>query len=86
MKRNNKLLFLILLLSVTGFFSIVAFQSLSSVDAITGKDIYRLNCAGCHGADRKGQANLYPSLININSYFGIISPFLTISKCSDNPI
>ena len=66
MKKNNKLLFLILLLSVTGFFSIAAFNSYTPVDKITGEDIYRLNCAGCHGVGRKGMTNLYPSLININ--------------------
>lgn len=63
-KRNNESFFLILLLSAVGYFSTVAFQSFPE-DTITGEDIYRLNCAGCHGVDRKGRANLYPSLVNI---------------------
>jgi mono/diheme cytochrome c family protein len=66
MKKNKKLLFLTLLLLVTGLFSVTAFQSFTPADKITGEDIYRLNCAGCHGVDRDGIANLYPSLVNIN--------------------
>lgn len=32
---------------------------------VTGQDLYRLNCAGCHGLDRKGNLPNYPSLIEI---------------------
>ena len=60
-----KSLFIVILLSVTGIFFIVASESFSPVDSITGKDIYRLNCAGCHGMDRSGYSDIYPSLINI---------------------
>ena len=66
MKNNSKSLFLILFISVVGFFSIAAIQSFTPADKITGEDIYRLNCAGCHGVDKRGQASLYPSLVNIN--------------------
>ena len=31
----------------------------------TGEMVYQLNCATCHGANRKGQAQ-YPGLINVN--------------------
>ena len=34
--------------------------------AFSGKDIYRLNCASCHGEDRAGYSQYYPSLLNIN--------------------
>lgn len=32
---------------------------------ITGQELFRLNCAGCHGVDRKGNLPTYPSLIDI---------------------
>lgn len=32
---------------------------------VTGQDIYRLNCAGCHGGDRTGNPPHYPGLVNI---------------------
>ncbi len=32
---------------------------------LTGKDVYRLNCASCHGADRTGDPSHYPTLLNI---------------------
>ncbi len=63
--KKTKTLFPIILLSVAGFFLIVAFQPFSPENIITGEDIYRLNCASCHEVDRKGQADLYPSLVNI---------------------
>jgi mono/diheme cytochrome c family protein len=93
MKKKNKSLLLILLLSVTGIFSLTAFQSFTPSDKITGEDIYRLNCSGCHGVDRKGQGDLYPSLININERMnedqifnqiengkGIMPPFAHLSQ------
>jgi mono/diheme cytochrome c family protein len=30
-----------------------------------GADLYRMNCAGCHGLDRRGNPPTYPSLLNI---------------------
>ncbi len=32
---------------------------------LTGKDVYRLNCASCHGADRTGNPPYYPPLLDI---------------------
>lgn len=32
---------------------------------ITGQELFRLNCAGCHGADLKGNPPTYPSLLNV---------------------
>lgn len=32
---------------------------------VSGEDIYRVNCAACHGTDRSGYSNVYPSLINV---------------------
>lgn len=63
--KNNKSIFLILFLAAAGLILFTAFQSFTPGDKVTSKDIYKINCAGCHGVDRKGQANLYPSLINI---------------------
>jgi quinoprotein glucose dehydrogenase len=34
----------------------------------TGENLYQVNCATCHGIDRKGQA-LYPPLLNISKKF-----------------
>lgn len=65
MKRNKTSIFLISLLSLIGFFLIVTFQSFTPSDTITGEEIYRLNCAGCHGINRIGQTNMYPSLIDV---------------------
>lgn len=45
--------------------NISALKKLSGTTGIeTGETVFQLNCATCHGADRKGQAP-YPSLINI---------------------
>lgn len=60
-----KILFLIIISILTGFILFAAVESFTPADSITGKDIYRLNCAGCHGTDRSGYSNIYPSLINI---------------------
>ncbi|MBD2753033.1 outer membrane protein assembly factor BamB family protein [Spirosoma validum] len=32
-----------------------------------GKTLYQTNCAACHGIDRKGSGDAYPSLVNIGS-------------------
>jgi quinoprotein glucose dehydrogenase len=32
-----------------------------------GNGLYIKNCAGCHGADRKGSGNIFPSLVKIGS-------------------
>lgn len=63
--KQKKGLFIVFILSVAGFFLFVAFESFDSTDSTTGKDIYRLNCAGCHGTDRSGYSDIYPSLIKI---------------------
>jgi mono/diheme cytochrome c family protein len=33
---------------------------------IDGPELYRLNCAGCHGIERQGNPPTFPSLINLN--------------------
>ncbi len=94
-----KSLFIVILLSVTGIFFIVAFESFSPVDSITGKDIYRLNCAGCHGTDRSGYSDIYPSLLNIqerlskeevlkqiNNGIGQMPPFLHLTPEEKNAL
>src|SRR3990167_2889325 len=35
--------------------------------SLTGKELYRLNCAGCHGEERLGNPLNYPSLIDIKA-------------------
>ena len=32
-----------------------------------GNGLYLQNCAGCHGADRKGSPNVFPNLLNISA-------------------
>lgn len=39
-------------------------HSLTFKDA--GPKLYQANCMGCHGADRKGGGNNYPSIVDIN--------------------
>lgn len=34
----------------------------------TGDELYRVNCAGCHGADRSGNPPDYPSLRDMNAH------------------
>src|SRR3972149_1970252 len=63
--KKYKIGFMISLLAAFGFFAFQVSGSLSQISSVTGKDIYRLNCAGCHGIDRSGYSNIYPSLINI---------------------
>ncbi|GBD88276.1 Cbb3-type cytochrome c oxidase subunit FixP [bacterium BMS3Abin03] len=57
MSKNKKLFSLILLLLLIGFFSFIAFQSLRSVDDITGEDIYNNYCIACHGTNGKGDGS-----------------------------
>ncbi|GAB3036356.1 outer membrane protein assembly factor BamB family protein [Spirosoma pulveris] len=35
--------------------------------ASKGKTLYQTNCAACHGIDRKGSGDAYPSLVNIGN-------------------
>lgn len=35
--------------------------------SFTSKELYRINCVGCHGGDRLGNPPNYPSLINIKA-------------------
>lgn len=37
-----------------------------SPSRITGEDIFRTNCAGCHGLDRHGKSPTYPALTEVN--------------------
>ncbi len=64
--KQKKGLFIVSILLVAGFFLFVAFESFDTTDSTTGKEIYRLNCAGCHGTDRSGYSDIYPSLIKIH--------------------
>lgn len=68
MKNYNKI-FLIVLSSFLGFLAFVTSDFVKKNNPITGKDIYRLNCAGCHGQYRSGYQDIYPSLINIKKRF-----------------
>ncbi|MEW6456424.1 MAG: c-type cytochrome [Acidobacteriota bacterium] len=59
---------LVTLIAPSFILSIIVLTAITSSNQdaiITGKDIYRLNCAGCHGADRTGNPPYYPSLLNI---------------------
>jgi mono/diheme cytochrome c family protein len=63
--KKYRIGFITILLIAAGVIAFQPSESLSQVIAITGKDIYRLNCAGCHSTDRSGYSDIYPSLINI---------------------
>ncbi|NIJ51923.1 outer membrane protein assembly factor BamB family protein [Dyadobacter arcticus] len=42
-------------------------------NGVTGSDIYKLNCASCHGADKAGNHDgSYPSLANIGSKLSVL--------------
>jgi len=67
--KNRNLIFATMLL---GILFLAAFTSTNNrenkVDekaTTTGQELYRLNCAGCHGVDRKGNPPTYPSLDEI---------------------
>lgn len=45
--------------------AILAANSPDGSKTFTGKDVFRLNCAGCHGIDRSGYSDIYPSLLNL---------------------
>ena len=64
MKKNN-IIFFIILPSFLGFLAFATSNSIKKDGSVTGKDVYRLNCAGCHGEGRSGYQDIYPSLINI---------------------
>ncbi len=38
--------------------------------AVSGYQTYMLNCSNCHGTDRKGLADAYPSLLGLGDKFG----------------
>lgn len=61
-KRISIIIFLVIAILLLTW---AAVNSLEDKMTLTGKDIYRLNCASCHGTDRSGYANIYPSLLNI---------------------
>lgn len=42
----------------------VNINSKNANNSLSGESLYQINCAGCHGVDRKGQA-LYPSLLGV---------------------
>ena len=64
MNKKQIGLIIVLILAI-GFFLSEFSKALGQTSIFTGKDIYRLNCAGCHGIDRTGYSNIYPSLIGI---------------------
>lgn len=33
---------------------------------VRGQELFRMNCASCHGNDRKGNQPMFPSLLNVN--------------------
>jgi len=45
----------------------VASKSAVKDVSVTGQELFRLNCAGCHGVNRKGNPPTYPSLVNIKT-------------------
>lgn len=56
-------------LFLTSFLSTSVSYPEPASSIITGKALYRLNCARCHQADRSGYAPSYPPLINIKEKF-----------------
>jgi len=47
------------------YITVAAAKNSGQESIVTGEDIYRLNCASCHGADRSGSPPHYPSLLDI---------------------
>jgi len=39
-----------------------------AAEAAGGKELYATQCAGCHGADRKGSPPTFPSLVNLSDH------------------
>lgn len=39
--------------------------------ALTGKEVYSMNCAPCHGADKKGNGTDFPNLTNLKTQFSV---------------
>lgn len=58
-----------LALTSVGFETLLhlSFASVSRPTPVTGSELYRLNCAGCHGTDRRGHPPVYPSLRGVDS-------------------
>lgn len=63
---------------------------------VTGQELFRMNCAGCHGLNREGNPPTFPSLVNIKQKLsneqirkqikngkGLMSP---LTNLSDNEI
>jgi mono/diheme cytochrome c family protein len=48
------------------FIIISAANSFGQTTSMSGKDIYRLNCSGCHGPNREGNPPAYPALQGID--------------------
>jgi mono/diheme cytochrome c family protein len=63
--RKKQAAIIIALMLAVLFFALETAKSSADKMTFSGKDIYRLNCAGCHGADRNGYSKIYPSLLNI---------------------
>ncbi len=55
------LLFIIVFL----FIALTTAYSLQDASSATGRDIYRQHCASCHGTDRSGSGDVFPSLQNL---------------------
>ena len=72
MKTRN-LIFGTLVLAVVSFAAIsstndsdsVADNSIAQDTIVTGQELFRLNCASCHGVDRKGNPPTFPALVDI---------------------
>ncbi len=40
-------------------------EAISKDTLVTGQELFRLNCGGCHGLNREGKPPTFPSLVNI---------------------
>lgn len=56
----------IVILLLTGYFVFAIPDNKTDNIALSGKDLFRLNCSGCHGLNMQGNLPTYPSLVNIN--------------------
>jgi mono/diheme cytochrome c family protein len=63
--ENSKIILSSVLVMVAITSIVILAKNLEQNTKFSGEELYRINCASCHGIDRSGNPPHYPSLINI---------------------